>query len=395
MKKSFAIVIVCYNRIDGIKRLTQSLEKVDFDGRYDIDLIFSIDNSGTNIVEEFASTYDWKYGKKIIRTFEQRQGLKKHILSCGDYTNEYDILVVLEDDIFVSDSMYYYAYNAAEYYWDDSSIAGISLYSFQKNWLKWLVRFEPQNTKYDNYFMKIAMSWGQVWTKPKWASFKSWLGENEFFEKADDLPNVLNIWPETSWLKYHDLYCIRENKYFVYPYVSLSTNYSDIGEHAQYSVTDHQVELMYGKKDYLFASNDVDAVRYDEFMEREHLGKYLGIDDSELTVDLWGNKSKKYYNKYVLTLESLPYKQIETYALSLRPIELSVIIGLKGNEIKLYDTSQEKEIDKKVDADFYRYRYSIRSNDYLTILKFSLKLSMQFISDFKRKFSKVVKRLVR
>lgn len=132
MKKSFAIVIVCYNRIDGIKRLTQSLERVDFDGRYDIDLIFSIDNSGTNIVEEFASTYDWKYGKKIIRTFEQRQGLKKHILSCGDYTNEYDILVVLEDDIFVSDSMYYYAYNAAEYYWNDSNIAGISLYSFQK-----------------------------------------------------------------------------------------------------------------------------------------------------------------------------------------------------------------------------------------------------------------------
>lgn len=395
MKKSFAIVIVCYNRIDGIKRLTQSLEKVDFDGRNDIDLIFSIDNSGSNIVEEFASTYNWKYGEKIVRTFKQRQGLKKHILSCGDYTNEYDILVVLEDDIFVSDSMYHYAYNASEYYWDDSNIAGISLYSFQKNWLKWLVRFEPQKTKYDNYFMKIAMSWGQVWTKPKWASFKSWLLENESFEKAEDLPNVLNIWPQTSWLKYHDLYCIRENKYFVYPYVSLSTNYSDVGEHAQYSVTDHQVELMYGKKDYLFAPNSVDAVRYDEFMEREQLGRYLGIDDSELTVDLWGNKPKKYYNKYVLTIESLPYKQITAYALSLRPIELSVIVGLKGNEIKLYDTSQEQKIDKKVDADFCRYRYSIRSNDYLTLLKFSLKLSMQLISDFKRKFNKVVKRLVR
>ena len=40
--------------------------------------------------------------------------------------------------------MYHYAYNAANYYKNDNNIAGISLYSFQKNWLKWLLRFEPQ-----------------------------------------------------------------------------------------------------------------------------------------------------------------------------------------------------------------------------------------------------------
>ncbi len=394
MKKTFAIVIVCYNRVDGVKRLTQSLERVNFDGRKDIDLIFSIDNSGLDIVERFATNYQWGNGKKIIRTFEKRQGLKRHILKCGEYTNEYDILVVLEDDIFVSDSMYYYAYNAAVCYWDDTSVAGISLYSFQKNWLKWLARFEPQKTKYDTYFMKIAMSWGQVWTKPQWESFEAWIHKNEVFEKADDLPDVLNIWPETSWLKYHDLYCIRENKYFVYPYVSISTNYSDVGEHAQYAVTDHQVELMYGKKEYLFALNDDSAVRYDEFMEREGLGKYIGIEDSELTIDLWGNKPKKYYKKYVLTIENLPYEQIETYALSLRPIELSVILKQEGNEIKLYDTSKESLKKKNINADFYRYRYSIRSNDYLTLLKFSLMLSGQLFSDIKIKIYKMIRKLV-
>lgn len=65
MKKSFAIVIVCYNRIDGVKRLTQSLERVDFDGRNDIDLIFSIDNSGSNIVEKFAAIINGKMGKRL------------------------------------------------------------------------------------------------------------------------------------------------------------------------------------------------------------------------------------------------------------------------------------------------------------------------------------------
>lgn len=39
--KSFAIVIVCYNRILGIQRLLRQLERVDYDGRKDITLIFS------------------------------------------------------------------------------------------------------------------------------------------------------------------------------------------------------------------------------------------------------------------------------------------------------------------------------------------------------------------
>ena len=78
--KSAAIVLVCYNRLGGLKRLLSSLEKVDYDGRNDISLIFSIDNSGTSTVEDFAKSYEWNHGEKVIRTFPQRQGLKKHIL---------------------------------------------------------------------------------------------------------------------------------------------------------------------------------------------------------------------------------------------------------------------------------------------------------------------------
>ena len=107
--KSFAIVLVCYNRLEGLKRLLSSLERVDYAGRNDIELIFSIDNSGTSIIAEFAEKYNWPFGHKTIRTFSQRQGLKNHILQCGDYTQKYDIIVVLEDDIYVSDSMYHFA----------------------------------------------------------------------------------------------------------------------------------------------------------------------------------------------------------------------------------------------------------------------------------------------
>ena len=160
--KSFAIVVIGYNRLPGLKRLVESLEKVDYNGRSDINLIFSIDNSGKKDVEEYAKQYHWPHGKKHIRVFPERQGLKKHILSCGDFTEKYDIVAILEDDLYVSDSFYNYAYQAVEYYFEDDNVAGISLYGFQKNWLDWVLRFEPQKNEFDTYFLKIAQSWGQV-----------------------------------------------------------------------------------------------------------------------------------------------------------------------------------------------------------------------------------------
>ena len=386
--RSFAIVLVCYNRIDGLMRLVSSLEKVDYAGRNDIELIFSVDNSGTTIVEDFAKQYEWPHGHKTLRTFSERQGLKKHILQCGDYTKIYDVVVVLEDDIFVSDSMYHYASQAADYYWEDERIAGISLYSFQKNWLKWLIRFEPQKSIYDVFFLKVAQSWGQVWTRNKWTLFKEWYQRHEAFEKSDRIPYALNSWPESSWLKYHDLYCIETGKYFVYPYVSLSTNYSDAGEHNNFTVTDHQVELQYGKIDYSFVPFSEECVIYDEFMEREHLGKYLDVHDEELTVDIWGNKPKKYYSRYVLTVDSLPFKVLKSFSLALRPAELNIIVANKGQDIKLYDMRESASLIQ-TKADYKRYQYSLRTHDYKLLAKITAEMSKQIFSDMKRKLKKI------
>ena len=388
--KSFAIVLVCYNRLNGLKRLLESIKNVNFDGRNDIHLIFSIDNSGNDTIERFAKEYKWMYGEKIVRTFPQRQGLKKHILQCGDYTEEYDIVVVLEDDLFVSDSMYHYAYQSAEYYWNDANIAGISLYSFQKNWLKWLLRFEPQKKQYDTYFMRMAMSWGQVWTKNKWREFKDWLSDHSEFSYSESIPPVLFTWPESSWLKFHDRYCIERNKYFVYPYVSVSTNCNEVGEHATSVITDHQVELQYDKTAFSFSPFNNDAICYDEYMERTGLGRYLGVTDEELTVSIWGTKPKALFKRYVLTIDSLPYKIVAKYGLSLRPAELNIICNYAGETIFLYDTSIScNKGNKRIDGDFQRYKYSIRSNDYRTIGKFSTKLSLKLFEDLKKKLRRI------
>jgi hypothetical protein len=386
--KSFAIVIVCYKRLDGIKRLLQGLEAVDYAGRKDITLVFSIDNSGESIVEEYAKNYQWEYGEKIVRTFPERQGLKSHILQCGEYTKQFDIVAVLEDDIFVSDSFYYYAYNAAEFYELDDRVAGISLYSFQKNWLDWTLRFEPQKNEYDTYFMKIAQSWGQIWMKDKWEHFVEWYQKNSDFSYTDKIPEYLNTWPKSSWLKYHTRYCIETDRYFVYPYVSLSTNFSDAGEHTDVTINDHQVDLVFGKKNYSFSPLNEDSIIYDEYCNRCNLAKYLNIPDNELTVDFWGTKRRNLDKRYVLTTASLKYKVISSYALSLRPIEMPVILGQKGHGIYLYDTNEPGDGGK--DGAYNLLLYSIRSHDFRRLLPFAIKLTRkELFRSLHRKLKKI------
>ena len=103
-----AIIVVGYNRIEGLIRLLDSLTAAEYGGDRPT-LILSIDKSNTDAVEKFANEYVWIHGEKIVRTFPENQGLKKHILSCGDFFSDFDELIILEDDIFVAPSFYLFA----------------------------------------------------------------------------------------------------------------------------------------------------------------------------------------------------------------------------------------------------------------------------------------------
>lgn len=351
---TFAIVVIGYKKYESMRRLMKSLEKVDFSNRRDISLIFSIDYSNDNqSVRDYAENYRWPFGEKRLIIYKENQGLKKHIISVGDLTNDYDILVVLEDDLYVSDSMYYYAYHAANFYREDTRIAGISLYNFNKNWLNTILSFNPEYRGYDAYFLKLAQSWGQVWIKEKWALFKEWFNKNNTFVYNETLPKPLRDWSsKSSWLKFHNWYCIETNKYFVYPYYALSTNFSDPGTHSKKNTNDSQSVILANKKDFIFQSLNGDSVIYDEYMERENIGQFLGLENETLTVDLYGNKSKQNHKKYLLSTIKYDYKVIKTFHLSLKPIEQSVINNIEGNGIFLYDT----EIIIKNKMNIYKYQ---------------------------------------
>ncbi|MDM0948410.1 hypothetical protein QTI79_04160 [Clostridium perfringens] len=376
---NIAIVVIGYNRPNSMQRLLNSLKVAEY---YldDVPLIISIDNSGSNNVKEVAEKFIWPYGKKTIKTYNKRLGLKKHILECGKYTLSYKNIIVLEDDIYVSPVFYKFAKEAVEFYKNNKQIAGISLYSHACN-VVCNRPFSPIADRYDTYFMKFAQSWGQVWMKESWNEFINWLNSEDSQKNlSNEVPESINNWPETSWLKYHIKYLVDKNKYFVYPRKSLTTNFTDIGQHAKLKSTAYQVEIELDSfKKFYFAPFDSFSVKYDVYFENEDIYKKLKLEKNDLCVDFYGAKKNKTNCRYWLTTNKENYKIIKKYSLSLRPQDLNVLENINGNDIFLYDTTvQEKNV---YNNKFSKLEYDFKAASKEQLLKLSIYYYIQSIKE--------------
>lgn len=372
--KPFAVIAVGYNRPDCMLRLLSSLNNADYYGDR-VPLIISIDNSGNNDVIQVAENFEWKHGDKLIKTYPERLGLRKHILTCGDLTEEYQHIAIFEDDLYVSESFYYFAKTAAEFYNYDDRIAGVALYSHMWN-VGCNRPFAPINDQYDVFFMQYACSWGQVWSKDKWSKFIKWYKENEEeFLSSPHIPENVVGWSANSWLKYHIKYCIETNRFFVYPRASLSTNFSSKGQHNTKNSNGYQVPLQFEfRREYILPSFDESFAKYDAFFEFINISNYLGLNNSDVCVDLFGMKNNNLNQRYWLTVKSADYKIIQLFDMSMRPQEMNVIYKINGNEIRLYDTSiknSNKKI-KKSRKKIMEVEYDIKNISYKTLLKYIL-----------------------
>ena len=364
------IIVIGYNRIKSLNRLLDSLSMADYESDK-VDLIISIDNSGTNEVEDFAKKFVWRYGDKTVKTYAQRLGLRQHILTCGDYVYDFDAVAVFEDDIYVAPTFYTFMKQAVEFYKNDRNIAGISLYSHY--WSEFNRRpFTPEKTEYDNYFLQYAQSWGQIWLPNQWKEFKSWYEKNSGEIALDDrTPSHITEWPKSSWLKYHIKYCIDRDKYFVYPYISYSTNYVEIGQHCKTSNTVYQVPMVYGHfGNYHFAKfGDEKVPYYDAFFERKISSEHFGVS-GVIEIDLYGNKPIQKDAKYLVSSKRINKKIVKQYGLQLRPQEMNLLLDIQGNDLFLYDLDEtvEKQ-DNMSDFDLIRWYYDSRVFDYKYIVR--------------------------
>ncbi len=356
--EKIAIIAIAYNRVRSLERLLASLSAAYY-GDEEVPLIISIDKSDTDEVERFADRYDWAAGPKTVVRHERNLGLKAHILSQGRWLDEYDAVVILEDDVVVARDFWNYVRQTVTQYKDNDEVAGISLYSFAVNYH---VRrpFTPLRTSDDVYFMNCASSWGEVWMRSQWRRFESWLETHAEFTSSPALPLSILSWKAQSWLKFHTRYCIEENKYFVFPYVSYSTNFSDLGMHVDVHNSLYQVSLMQGRSGVLRLPENVsDGVMYDGFFENKALYATLGLDEAECCLDLNGANGNRVGKRYWLTTGRYPYAVKRSYALMRRPVESNVLENCEGQGICLYDTREQAAPPSGKDNVAVPYVYNI------------------------------------
>lgn len=355
-----ALVVITYNRIDSLRRLLASLTAAEYPPEEDIPLIISIDKSDSDIVEKFADDYNWIHGTKVVKKQPYNLGLKKHILSQGEELKKYDAIIVLEDDVIVSPAFFGYAYQTVNKYYDNPDIAGISLYSFPINPFTYLP-FEPLKDGNDVFFMNVAQSWGQIWLKNQWHDFEKWFEENEVFTPTDEIPSCLFQWTK-SWLKYHIRYCAEQNKYFVYPYHSYSTNCGESGVHAKVSYTFFQasMQLKINSK-LILPDTPKKGICYDTFFENKALYDALKLNEKNCCLNLNGLRKYKASHRYCLSTLKMPYEIIKTFGLTFHPIEYNVMCKNIGEDIYLYDLKNPYNIgtpDNSTEIINYSYRTS-------------------------------------
>jgi len=360
MENAIPVIVVGYNRPKAIQRLLNSLLKAAYPGS--VDLIISIDGAkgdkgtkgqgdkekrrpgeeGTRSeeVRKVVKNFEWPFGEKKMIFHDTNMGLRKHVLSCGDLSRDYDGVIVLEDDLYVSPDFYHYTLKAFDYYKEDKKIAGISLYAHAYNETAQFP-FKPLADDSDVFFLQYAASLGQFWSREGWAAFRDWydrLPEDESPGNSAILPPNIRLWPETSWKKYFISYIVQQDLYFVYPRFSLTTHFGDEGTNMRVFENLFQVQLWLEKHEFQFKPFNESSAVYDVYCEMvpSRLKKLVpDLSGHDFETDLYGMKSKGPSPEKMFLSSRLCSKPVMTFGREMRPHEMNMMAGIEGDYFSL------------------------------------------------------------
>lgn len=382
------IVIAAYNRESTLSRLLSSLAKAHYSEP--VTLIISIDGGGPGSVKTVARDFDWKFGAKEVIEHPENMGLRQHILSCGSLAKLYDGIILLEDDLYVSPWFYEYTLAALTFYEDCSSICGVALYSYHYNETA-LFPFVPLSDASHTYFMQMPCSWGQAWLKGHWCAFETWYAGHCDLDYKNDpaLPPQIAHWPATSWKKYFFKYMVEQDKYFVYPVCSYTTNFGDTGQNHDGSHL-YQVPIQRGNAaPYVFMRFEESLIKYDAWFELipECLNSLSGgIFKFDFSVDLHGAKRRESLTgEYVVTSKKCT-SYISSFGRRMVPIEMNVISQISGDDIYLVRIEQIEDcgvindyiLARARNIENQRYYYTIDTYHYSLSHRLQNKISVLF-----------------
>jgi hypothetical protein len=369
------IVIVAFNRVHTLKRLLSSLDRALIPP--ETRLIISIDNNGTNQdVVAVADEYVWKHGEKEVIHQATRLGLRVHVIASGDFSYQYGSFILLEDDLVVSPYFYKFTVEAFEFYNSDKEICGISLYNLPYTEASKLP-FLPLDDHSDVYFQQVPCSLGIAMTANQWDGFKKWFLTNPELNTINGLPMIAwKYWSASSWKKYLYGFMVVKNLFFIYPRVSLTSNFNDRGENMYEKSHLGQVSLQMVDKDYKFKSLKDAISVYDAYSEilPDRLKKLCPeLREYDFEIDLYGQK-ESFSKEFVITSKHCN-KIIKGYERTMKPAELNLIFNIPGVELSLakkedvvYSLDSVNEIifrTKPIDEfinDFHYYYINIFDN---------------------------------
>jgi hypothetical protein len=136
-------------------------------------LVISIDRGGSDEVRHIANGCAWPHGAKEVMCREQHLGLVQHFFACGNFTEGFDGIIYLEDDLTVSPVFYAYAVQALSFYQHDDRVAGLSLFGL---WFNGYTQqpFVPLADGSDAFFVQAPYTQGLAFTRAQWTHFEEW-----------------------------------------------------------------------------------------------------------------------------------------------------------------------------------------------------------------------------
>lgn len=364
-KERIAVVAIGYNRLKGLARLLGSVNDAVYDIP-DVPLFISIDASGDQELYEYVRAFEWTHGPKYVNIQQERLGLKNHIFQCMSLSKYFKGVIILEDDIFVSPYFYHYACMTLDKYGDDERVAGIALYRNEYDGYS-NIPLIPLNNGQDVMAWKSICTWGEMLNERMWNQFSSWLSAWDENFADIDMNETIKGWSR-AWSKFFYAYLVEADKYFIFPFESLTTNFNDAGGEHGGGESIVQVSLQQGRRSYQLADfNELE--HYDAYGSNERVAGWLGLNKKDLAVHFY-QCPRVIKTRYILTSMKLPYKVVKGFGLCMRPWELNIKHSIKGNNIYLYDreTTDPVHISQK---------------------KYSFEILMYYFARYKKQFSPV------
>lgn len=359
MQPPITIIILAFNRLYSLQRLMISL--IDAARAYDspepIPITISLDYNSSPEVIRFSENFFSHFYTFTIIKHTQKMGPDKHNLWAMQQSEEFENVMILEDDTMVSPSLFYYSSSILDKLANDPQIAGFSLYDYERNEVANYPFIKLQDGN-DIYYYQRASSRGMLLTKTQWLRFKAC----KITETGIDLPEFYRRWDDSIWEKKFNAYLIQENQYWAFPRQSITTNFGEPGAHINKSIYRHAFQSKLSntiKSEYKLCTIPESRAVYDSYGEPTCIP---GFSNNEITSDIFGIRNLSLMKtKYVLT-GRLTSHSLEGYSLDLIPPEMNIIAHLRGGELKVTETQ-------------------FISETYLSKLKWQLKLHYYFYPD--------------